>query len=237
MIVYKITNKIDGKIYIGQTTQELNKRWIQHKCDAKTRGRGHVLYRAIRKHGIENFEIKVIAYCSSIEEMNHREEYYIKLFKCLAPAGYNLALGGGNKRHTEESKRKLSLAKKGVKTGRTWNKGISPTKETKMKISIKSSGSGNGMFGKTHTPEVRKIISIAQTGRKHTPQEIQKRIEKQNKPILCHQNGIVFKSAKEAAEFCKITPQSVTQVAKRQRKQCKGYTFSYAEKDIKLNKK
>lgn len=227
MVIYKIINKIDGKIYIGQTVQELNTRWIQHKCDAKTRGQNHVLYRAIRKHGIENFEIKMIAKCSSIGEMNHREEYYIKIFGCLAPIGYNLAIGGGNKRHTEETKKKISDKKIGIKTGSTWNKGIPCSDETKRKLSFLTSGSKNGMYGKTHTQKARANISAAQKGRKHTAEHVEASTRKNRKPVFCHQNGITFRSAVEAAKFCNISPQSVTQVIKKQRKQCKGYTFSY----------
>jgi group I intron endonuclease len=159
--------------------------------------------------------------------MNRREEYYIRLFNCLAPNGYNLAFGGGNKRHTEESKRKLSKARMGVKTGKTWNKGIPCSDETKRKLSFTSSGSRNGMSGKTHTAEAKASISKAQTGRKHSQEEIAARIIKQSKPVICHQNNMIFKNAKEAAIFCNIAPQSVTQVVLRQRKQCRGFTFSY----------
>src|SRR5271165_5831185 len=120
MLLYKIFNKIDKKIYIGQTVQELHIRWVQHKCDANTRDKHSVLHRAMKKHGIKNFEIKALAHCDTMEEMNHREAYYINLFNSLTPNGYNVKLGGNNIRMLEETKKKISIAKKGVKRGYTW---------------------------------------------------------------------------------------------------------------------
>src|SRR5580704_3159657 len=96
MIVYKITNKINEKSYIGQTIGPIEKRWNSH-CSKQKRGHG-IFYRAIAKYGKENFEIKILARCNSIQEMNHREVYYIKLFNTLAPNGYNLDTGGKNKK-------------------------------------------------------------------------------------------------------------------------------------------
>src|SRR5271166_6524834 len=103
MIVYKITNKINGKAYIGQTTQPMELRWLDH-CK-----KGHALYNAIKKYGKEAFELRILAKCNTMEEMNHREVYYIKLFNTLAPNGYNLKNGGNNKKYTLEAR--LNMAR------------------------------------------------------------------------------------------------------------------------------
>jgi len=99
MIVYKITNRITGAQYIGQTVKTIKKRWIHH-CTPKSTCR--YLASAIKKYGSDNFEVTVLTRCNSLEEMNHREQYYIKLFNTLAPNGYNLTTGGGNSRPTQE---------------------------------------------------------------------------------------------------------------------------------------
>lgn len=93
MIIYKIKNKINGMLYIGQTIKSLEKRWTCHKSNNSG---CRFLSNAIKKYGSENFEIKIVSRCSSVEEMNHREQYYIKLFNTLVPSGYNLDTGGKN---------------------------------------------------------------------------------------------------------------------------------------------
>lgn len=108
MVVYKITNLINGKSYIGQTVKSLKDRWIAH-CTPKS----GCLYlsNAIKKYGAEAFEIKVLARCNSLEEMNHREAYYINIFNTLVPNGYNLMTGGGNSRPSEFVKIKRSKSR------------------------------------------------------------------------------------------------------------------------------
>jgi len=105
MIVYKITNKINGKIYIGQTVQDLNIRFNAH-C---YKGSGCTkIYRAIRKYGKENFTIEIIEVCDSIESLNKAEEYWIKEYSSIEN-GYNLTTGGLNNKFSKETKEKLSI--------------------------------------------------------------------------------------------------------------------------------
>ena len=90
MIIYKITNKINDKIYIGQTTRNLEERWKGHKYHKGCK----VLYRAIKKYGKDNFKIESI--CSALDEkyLDELEINFIKIFNSLSPNGYNLSLGG-----------------------------------------------------------------------------------------------------------------------------------------------
>lgn len=120
MVIYKITNNLNGKIYIGQTTQDLFRRFCQH-CSAKT-----IIGSAIRKYGKENFTIELISEVSTLQELNTKEEELIKKFNSLAPSGYNAAYGGDNRRQTKESRYKLSMAQLGRKH----------TEETKRKLSV-----------------------------------------------------------------------------------------------------
>ena len=59
MIIYKITNNINNKVYIGQTTRDLKIRWYQHCYKTKAKNICNRIYNAIQKHGKENFEIKL----------------------------------------------------------------------------------------------------------------------------------------------------------------------------------
>lgn len=105
MIIYKITNKIDNKIYIGQTTRSMRVRWYEH-CSKKENCKR--LNRAINKHGKENFTIEQIDSAQTIEELNEKEIHWITYYKSNdKKLGYNIELGGLNKFTGEETKKKL----------------------------------------------------------------------------------------------------------------------------------
>lgn len=116
-IIYKLTCKINGKPYIGQTKFTLKKRFGKHITDAFGKGnRQYAIHAALRKYGPENFVPTIIARCDTLEEANHREKYYIKIFKTLAPNGYNLNPGGNNSSPSEETLKRMSEATKKTMT-------------------------------------------------------------------------------------------------------------------------
>nr|DAH16412.1 MAG TPA: intron associated endonuclease [Caudoviricetes sp.] len=90
--IYKITNKTNGKIYIGQSVNSLI-RFAGHKSNAKKPHRNSAIDKAIDKYGIENFELKVI---EITEDYNAREKFWIKFYNSLVPYGYNIMDGGEN---------------------------------------------------------------------------------------------------------------------------------------------
>lgn len=97
-VIYKITNQVNGMIYIGQTTQGLQNRWIHHvaeaKKDHKKGGWSAYLHRAIIKYGRENFSVEVIENCSN-DKLNEREIYWIAYYHSNDKnIGYNLTYGG-----------------------------------------------------------------------------------------------------------------------------------------------
>lgn len=92
--IYKITNKINGKCYIGQSIH-IEKRWWAHKHDAFLKGGStydYPLYQSMRKYGLNNFAFEVIEECS-VEELNEKEIHYIKYFNSFGN-GYNQGPGG-----------------------------------------------------------------------------------------------------------------------------------------------
>lgn len=92
-IIYKITNKVNGKSYIGQTRYTLEFRWKQHlhKRD------NAYFHNAIHKYGEDNFQLEILEECD-IELLNSREIYYIAKYNTFKE-GYNLTIGGdGNRR-------------------------------------------------------------------------------------------------------------------------------------------
>ncbi len=173
MYIYKITNKANGKIYVGKTTKSIEARFCRHKynyADGVT-----YLYKSMRKHGIENFEISILEEVTS--DLNEREKYWIAM---LEPE-YNMTSGGDGgdtssspnfkeavkahhmnrksypgarmlgKTHTSETKSKQSAKRKEYWSNLSEDK----LEERTQKIS----GQNNGMFGKTPKNSVRVVYN------------------------------------------------------------------------------
>lgn len=98
--IYKITNKLNQKVYIGKTTKTLHERWRGHCKERKRdRAKDRPLYAAMNQYGEENFVIEKIEECS-VDVLNEREQYWIEYYhSCID--GYNLALGGDGKRYAD----------------------------------------------------------------------------------------------------------------------------------------
>ena len=116
MIIYKITNKINGKIYIGQTIQALNARMRQHLSPPKSHTIS-AIDAALKKYSINSFTIEIIDAAESIEELNEKEIYWISYYNSLAPNGYNLTEGGKNAKHEQSTRDKISAANAGRFSG------------------------------------------------------------------------------------------------------------------------
>lgn len=94
--IYLITNKINGKQYVGKTENTIDERWKEHIKDSKKeRYEKRPLYDAIQKYGIDNFEIKELEYLKEGGELlSNREIYWIKQLKTYGHNGYNATIGG-----------------------------------------------------------------------------------------------------------------------------------------------
>lgn len=157
MLIYKVINKINGKIYVGQTAGNFERRKILHL--SRARGVSNLpFYNAIRKYGPEDFVWEILEECRTIEELNEREEYWIKELNTIAPNGYNLKYGGKNSLYSEESRERMSEAKKGKK-----RKPFS--EEHRKNMSEAKQGENHPMYGKSPSEEARKNMSIASKGK------------------------------------------------------------------------
>ena len=113
--IYKITNLINHKIYIGLTTNTIEHRWKQHTNSADRPDAYYLLYRAINKYGIENFKIEELEQCDN-NLLKEREKYWIKKMDSfyLNGYGYNMTYGGeGVTKYSNEQI--LNLWNKGLK--------------------------------------------------------------------------------------------------------------------------
>jgi group I intron endonuclease len=133
--IYKITNKVDGKIYIGQTIQILEYRWRKHR---NVGSNCCYLKRAFNKYGTDNFEFKLICICFD-EDLDKYEIQYMEKYNSMVPNGYNLRKGGNSGKHHEETKRKISESLKArtdiIRPKTNYRLGKHHSEETKKKIS------------------------------------------------------------------------------------------------------
>ena len=105
MIIYKVTNLINNKIYIGQTKHQLEYRKNQHLRETKSKKDDMYFHRALLKYGFENFNWEQIDIANSLDELNQKEIYYIQLFNTTnRDFGYNRKLGGEQGQCSEETK-------------------------------------------------------------------------------------------------------------------------------------
>jgi group I intron endonuclease len=138
MIIYKAENKINGKVYIGQTTEDFKKRIQRHKQSA-LKDNNIYFYNAIKKHGWNNFDWSIICETDSFSKLNVLEKFYIAAYKKMTDV-YNMTDGGGGRtgyQLTKETKFKISTSAKGRIAP---NKNIPHTEATKNKIRIKAIG-------------------------------------------------------------------------------------------------
>ena len=123
--VYKIINLINNKTYVGQHFGYIDDNYM---------GSGKILKLAINKYGKENFKKEIIKICESKQQVNEKEQYYIKDYDTIGQNGYNIALGGGggdtlsNHPNIEKIKQKMKENHSGF-----W-KGHHHSEETKLKI-------------------------------------------------------------------------------------------------------
>lgn len=89
-IIYKITNNITKKVYIGKTTRDLDTRFYEHSINRS--GCKSAVHDSMKKYGVENFSIEEIDRCS-LKELNARERYWIAKYESYGK-GYNLTPGG-----------------------------------------------------------------------------------------------------------------------------------------------
>lgn len=96
MIIYKVTNNLNGNVYIGQTSKTLEERRSKHEKESLTENRKTVkFHNALQKYGFENFTWEILKTCSSQEQLDFYEEYYIQKYNSLdREKGYNLKHGG-----------------------------------------------------------------------------------------------------------------------------------------------
>lgn len=201
MLIYKITNKINGKVYIGKTTTSLSKRWKWHRNAANQGGQFHFA-RAIRKYGPKAFTREVIYHAKDVDELAKMETHFILSHQSHEPEkGYNMTLGGeGASLVTEETRRRMSEVRLGKKLSEEHCRHIGDSKR----------GSNSPHWGKPRSEETRRKIGEAQRGKKLSAEHREKiRYAHQGK-VLSEEHRHKLSEAHKGLEFSEIHCQNLS---------------------------
>lgn len=237
--IYKITNKINGKSYIGKTNN-IKRRWNEHKWG---KGNTAILNKAFKKYGVDNFEFSLLEErkFKSINELNEilsqMEIDYIAKYNTFKK-GYNATLGGeGTIGHfvSESTRRKFSILAKERCKSEEYRKKLSDTMkgkhlspETKEKIKKALAN---------RDPSVYKKIGLKLKGKPREHEMIMKAAAKRRKPILQYDKyGNFLKEYSGAIEIGYNTAANIIACCKGKISSAYGYIWRYKkEKDYPLH--
>ncbi|HDZ37886.1 MAG TPA: hypothetical protein ENH62_06325 [Marinobacter sp.] len=156
--VYEILNTVNGNRYVGQAS-DVEHRWGDHKwCLSSNRHENEHLQRAYNKYGVDFFVYILLEEVEDLEMLTEREQHWMDLHD--RNVLYNMCPAAGSTlgyKHSEEAKKKMSIARMGEKNH---NYGKKPSAECRKKISIAKTG-------KKLSEEHKKKVSLAQLGDKH----------------------------------------------------------------------
>ena len=111
--IYVIKNKINDKVYVGQTVKAMDERWREHIYNANAGQRDQLIYLAMRKYGVQNFYIELLTTTDEQQSLDELEIAYVKQLNSVSPNGYNMTIGGSkfkddNPMYHDEVRKKVS---------------------------------------------------------------------------------------------------------------------------------
>ena len=225
--IYKITNNINGKIYIGQSWN-IEKRWYHHKwcCHNK-----HLLG-AFKKYGIENFSFEILLKFEEENELqvflNFFEDFYIKCYDSTNPEkGYNKKSGGSNGRPIKEVLKRHSVIC--VETNIVFDflgeaeKILEITNISNCCLGKREIAGGyHWKYFGGEAPKIENREKIIEEMK-----DVIKKYKYKNKKIKCIETGNIYSSLKEASDLLGISRGHICACCKHNRRVAGGYHWEY----------
>lgn len=179
--IYKITNIITGKIYVGKTVRDISERFEEHVINRRNLLGCSLISKSLREYGSLNHKIEILEENVKADSILKREQYWIDKLDTLH-VGYNVK----NEHLDPEFKKywgNAELAQKNISVGETWNKGISQPENIKKSISCTKKrkyqlGLYKETYGHKHTEETKKNLSIIAKNRPKPSLETIQKISK-----------------------------------------------------------
>lgn len=236
MIVYKVINKINNKMYVGKTNGNLFDRKRKHER-ISLRSKNTYFHNALNKYGFDNFEWSILCETDSESKLNALEKFYIAAYRKIGKL-YNMTDGGEGKngwKPSSETLLKMSQSKIGNKNP-FFGKHFNPESIKKLSESRKGKATGkrNGMFGvnrkgekspnynRIFSDEWCKNISLSRIGKKNPAARSVKNID----------TNEIFFTIKEAAEWCGLKHSStILRNISGKLKTAGGYHWEYADRN------
>lgn len=251
-IVYCHTNNLNGKKYIGITSQNSNQRF---KNGNGYKSNKH-FFMSIQKYGWNNFTHEILFKNLSQAEAQEKEIYLISKYNTRNSLyGYNIAPGGEvacgelnpwfGKHHTEDSKKKMSEARKGIPKTEVHkqkismsNKGKKFSDESRKKMSLNHadvSGKHNPNFGKKLSDEhIQKMVEASKSQEAIAKMKKNKtwysgKDNPNSKRVLCIETGVIYETLNDAARENNCNPTKVSAVCHGHRKHTQNLHFKFME--------
>ena len=194
--IYKITNKINQKLYVGKTSlEDPYRRWNQHLQIAKNKDanlKNHtfqLIHKAIVKYSKKNFIFEIVEECMTWELGIEREMFWIKYYGSFGKLGYNQTAGGEGSigfRHSEATKKKMSEQRRGKRKG-SENSFFGKHHSDEVKALLREKGKSREVVpfkGRHHTEKTKKILSDQKKGKKQTLSRIEKSSKLSSKEVI-----------------------------------------------------
>lgn len=213
MKIYMLENIKNGKKYIGQTTKKVKDRVSHHYNHPSS----PMIHNAMKTYGKVNFKITILCKCTTREELDEMEKYYISYYNTTNDEfGYNILPGG-----------------------RSSYGGWKQTQKTKAKLSKLTSGKNNPFYGRTHTQEAKDRISKANKGRlmgeknpmygsTHSP-EVKYNMKKCYLIVFPNGHEEIIHGMKEFCETHDLNRFHMCSIAKGKRNHHKGFWCAYID--------